>query len=263
MPAYTHIQGRPPLYTLRRRLQRCAPGCTANDQATGTPLDPDVRVHRALADETRAQLMRMLHSAPDPPDAHQLAQEVGLHVTTVRAHLDVLADAGLVTSETESRATPGRPRRLYRASPDAPSVVDADGYRLLAEMLVGHLAGTSTDAVQDAMAVGREWGAFLVERPPPHRTTSSDTARAELLDLMERLGFRPEVAAGGTQILLRRCPFIEIARDHPDVVCSVHLGILRGALQTLGAVLEARDLEPFAQPSLCVAHLTEAQPALP
>lgn len=228
-----------------------------NHRTTGTALDPDVRVHRALADETRTQLMRMLESAPRPPDAHQLAEQLGLHVTTVRAHLDVLADAGLVTSHTESRTTPGRPRRLYRATGQAPAVADGGGYRLLAEMLVGHLAGTSPHVVEDAITVGREWGSYLVERPRPHRTTRSGTAREALLHLMERMGFQPELADGGQQILLRRCPFIDIARDHQDVVCSVHLGIMRGAIQTLGAPLEARELVPFVQPSLCVAHLAE------
>ena len=221
-------------------------------------LDPDVRVHRALADETRTKLMRMLRSAPSPQDARQLAEQLGLHLTTVRAHLDVLAEAGLVTSESEDRAVPGRPRKLYRAAGDAPAAADAGGYRLLAEMLVGHLAGTSGDVVHEAVTVGREWGSYLIERPRPHRLTASGTARTALLELMERLGFRPEPAAGGAQILLHRCPFIDIARDHQDVVCSVHLGIMQGALQTLGAALEARALEPFVQPSLCVAHLAEA-----
>lgn len=217
-------------------------------------------MHRALADETRTRLMRMLQSAPDPLDAHELAEQVGLHVTTVRAHLDVLADAGLVTSQTEQRVTPGRPRRLYRATGEASVRADPGGYRLLAEMLAGHLAGTSAHVVEDAVMVGRAWGSYLVEHPSPYRTTASGTARTTLLGLMDRLGFAPELADDGAQIRLHRCPFLDIARDHPDIVCSLHLGIMRGALQTLGAPLEARQLVPFVQPSLCVAHLAEQAP---
>ncbi|HSK89983.1 MAG TPA: ArsR family transcriptional regulator [Euzebyales bacterium] len=219
-------------------------------------------MHRALADETRARLMRMLRTAEHPPDVHQLAEQLDLHVTTVRAHLDVLIDAGLITSQTESRVTPGRPRRLYRAVSDGPSVADTGGYRLLAEMLVGHLAATSGDVVRDAIAVGRAWGSYLVKRPPPSHATSGARARVEILALLDGLGFQPRFDEPGDRILLRRCPFLDVARDHQDVVCSVHLGIIRGALEALGAPLQATGLEPFVQPSLCVAHLAEPSRAL-
>jgi predicted ArsR family transcriptional regulator len=215
--------------------------------------DPDVRMHRALADETRVHLLRILRDAPDPLDARALADRVDLHLTTVRAHLDLLVDAGLVVSETENRTTPGRPRRLYAAA-DAPSSSDTDGYRLLAEMLAGHVAATSAAATDDAVDAGRTWGTYLVDRPPPNTTTTADAARHTLVGLMDRLGFGPELDDDGTTILLRRCPFLDVARRHPDVVCSLHLGIMRGALAALGAPVDAHDLQPFVQPSLCVAH---------
>jgi predicted ArsR family transcriptional regulator len=215
--------------------------------------DPDVRMHRALADETRVQLVRILRDAPDPLDARALADRVDLHLTTVRAHLDLLIDAGLVVSETEHRTAPGRPRRLYSAA-DAPASSDTDGYRLLAEMLAGHVAATSAAAADAAVETGRTWGTYLVDRPPPNTTTTADAARHTLVDLMDRLGFRPELDDDGTSILLRRCPFLDVARRHPDVVCSLHLGIMHGALTALGAPVDALDLQPFAQPSLCVAR---------
>ncbi|MBW3603641.1 MAG: helix-turn-helix domain-containing protein [Actinobacteria bacterium] len=227
----------------------------------GTTLDPDVRMHRALADETRSRLLRILRASQEPLDARELAHQLGLHLTTVRAHLDVLVEAGLATSHSEDRTTPGRPRRLYEAADDPSTAVDAGGYRLLAEMLASHLAATSGDVASDAVAAGREWGTYLVQRPPPYTTTPSDAARAELLQLMGRLGFQAELDADGTRILLHRCPFLDVARRHQDVVCSLHLGILQGALRTLDAPLDARDLEPFVQPSLCVAHIAETDHA--
>jgi len=232
---------------------------TRGTDRRGTPLDPDVQLHRALADETRIKLLRILRDAEEPLDAHALADQLGLHLTTVRAHLDMLVDAGLVSSHFEDRATPGRPRRLYEAADEPPSAVEAGGYRLLAEMLASQLAGTSDDVARDAVAAGREWGTYLVERPPPYTTTPSDAARAALLRLMDRLGFQPELADDGSRILLHRCPFLDIARRHQNVVCSLHLGIMQGALRTLGAPLDARDLEPFVRPSLCVAHVAQAE----
>lgn len=213
-------------------------------------------MHRALGDESRTHLMRILRGTTDPLDAHELARQLGLHPTTVRAHLDVLVDAGLVVSHTEDRTTPGRPRRLYRAATDGVVATDANGYRLLAEMLASHLTGTSADVAQHAITTGRAWGTYLVERPAPYATMPAEAARAEVLRLLDHLGFEPRFDEDGSRILLRRCPFLDVARRHPDVVCSLHLGLIQGALETLGAPLEARDLEPFVGPSLCVAHVT-------
>ncbi|HEY8951402.1 MAG TPA: hypothetical protein VIP78_02435, partial [Candidatus Dormibacteraeota bacterium] len=56
-------------------------------------------------------------------------------------------------------------------------------------------------------------------------------------------------------ILLHRCPFREVAESNQQVVCAVHLGMLKGALTEMGAPLEATRLDPFVEPTLCVAHL--------
>lgn len=214
-------------------------------------------MHRALADETRSQLLRILRDAPEPLDTQGLAERCGLHPTTIHAHLRVLVEAGLVTSRTEERTLPGRPRRLYDATEDGFDGAEAGGYRLLAEMLVSHMAGTSPDVTRDALTAGRAWGTYFVDRPPPYTTTSTTSARADVVDLMDRLGFRPELH-DDDRILLRRCPFFEVAQPHQDVVCSLHLGIIQGALQALGVPPEAGELEPFVQPALCVAHVTGA-----
>ena len=54
---------------------------------------------------------------------------------------------------------------------------------------------------------------------------------------------------------MHRCPFRDLAEQHGDVVCSVHLGLIRGALAEIGAPVTATRLEPFVEPSLCRARL--------
>lgn len=218
--------------------------------------DVDTAVHRALAKDSRVRLLRALTAAAEPLGARELAEQVGLHLTTVRAHLDVLVDAGLVASEREPRTTPGRPRLLYRPVTDVPPQ-EVGGYRLLAEMLASHLTATTTDPTAPATAVGRVWGEYLSDRAPPFARVSADEAGTRLLELFGRLGFEPELDDDGTRMLLHRCPFLDVACRHPDVVCSLHLGLLQGALHALGDPLTASDLQPFAEPSLCIAHLSD------
>lgn len=226
--------------------------------------EEDARVHRALSTGSRLRLYQALRRAGRPLAAQELAEEVELHLSTVRAHLDVLVDAGLVESEHEPRSTPGRPRVLYRTSADGPAPLPAsaggdgagaDGYRLLAEVLVGHLAGTADDPSAQARAAGQVWGRYLMDRPPPFVEPSRDDARAKVVELYAALGFEPEVDGDGDRILLRRCPFLDMAQRHPDVVCSLHLGLVQGALETLGGPLDVHELDPLVEPSLCVLHL--------
>ncbi|MGH3125168.1 MAG: hypothetical protein ACRDND_29655, partial [Streptosporangiaceae bacterium] len=58
------------------------------------------------------------------------------------------------------------------------------------------------------------------------------------------------------RVQLRGCPFREVAQHHQDVVCMLHLGLMQGALAEMRAPVTADRLEPFTEPSLCVAYLT-------
>lgn len=190
-------------------------------------------------------------------DSRELGRRVGLHPNTIRFHVEHLSDAGLVRAVTGPATGRGRPRVLYEAVEGAEPGSE-DGYRLLAQILASYVASTD-DPQAVAEHVGRAWGGYLTERPAPFTGLSAEEATERVARLFTELGFMPEtVAEGGRRrILLHRCPFREVARANSEVVCSVHLGMLRGALAELGAPLEATSLEPMVQPTLCIAHLRE------
>jgi predicted ArsR family transcriptional regulator len=77
---------------------------------------------------------------------------------------------------------------------------------------------------------------------------------------MDELGFVPQPEAGDRdgeyRLSLRQCPFREVAQQHKDVICTLHLGLMRGALARMRAPVSAERLDPFVEPSLCVARLT-------
>jgi predicted ArsR family transcriptional regulator len=41
------------------------------------------------------------------------------------------------------------------------------------------------------------------------------------------------------QVYLHRCPFREVAQHHQDMVCSLHLGLMQGALDQMRALITA------------------------
>jgi predicted ArsR family transcriptional regulator len=76
-----------------------------------------------------------------------------------------------------------------------------------------------------------------------------------VVDLLERLGFAPSTEPLGDRIYLHACPFAELARRTPTVVCGVHLGLLRGAVDRLGAPVAVTGVDPFVRENLCLVHL--------
>ena len=212
------------------------------------------RLHRALADPSRARILAEV-SDHGPIDVRDLSDRVGLHLNTVRAHLNALADAGLVESERVGGDGPGRPRLAYRST----GVEEAElrRYRLLAEILTAFVSRSGPDAVPELEEVGELWGHHLVESPPPLSALDEREALERLVTLLSDSGFVPRVErdSDGLRVMMEPCPFLELARRHPAVVCPVHLGLIRGALNELGGALTATRLDPFRTESLCVAHL--------
>lgn len=220
------------------------------------PADPTTRRHHVLGTASRARILEVLRWTPGGLDARETAMRVGLHHNTVRAHLELLVQAGLATRRAEERSVPGRPRVVFEATKDE-AALEPSRYELLAKILTSYLAGSAKDPKAAATELGQAWGSYLTERRAPFDRISREEAVSRLLDQFAGLGFQPEMASDqeGAGMLLHRCPFREIAQAHPDVVCSIHLGLMRGALAEMGAPVGAVKLLPFVEPSLCVAYL--------
>jgi len=210
----------------------------------------------STASARRTEVLTRLRAAARPLTVAELAAGAGLHVNTARFHLDGLVRAGLATRSVEPRELPGRPRILYVATPEAEGV---RSFGLLAEMLTG-LVEFFDDAPSKAVEAGRAWGRHLVDRPPPSQRVDEAEATARLARVLDAIGFQPEMRSHDTsvEVRLNHCPFREVAHRHSDVVCSLHLGLMQGALAELGAPLRAEALEPLVTPNLCVAQLARA-----
>jgi predicted ArsR family transcriptional regulator len=184
----------------------------------------------------------------------EVERATALHANTVREHLDALVTRGLAR---RSRSTPsgrGRPAWRYEAV-EPTSATDGSEYTGLAATLAAHLHRTSPRPWRDAVTAGETWGRDLARRDEGSRTTSAVAARRRVLGLLDGMGFAPESDPEATTSRLTRCPLLGTAKEYPDVVCGVHLGIVRGALAEYGTDNEHTDLLPFAEPGACRLHL--------
>ena len=209
-------------------------------------------VHAALASPTRRRLLELLVSDTTNRDVHELGEAVGLHPSTVRFHLETLRRAGLVVRQSHPQDGLGRPRTAYAAAEAKPI---SGAYESLAGLLAAGLADTPDQRSLRAVQIGEQWARQLVGVPAKAAAAVEEVA-AQVSSLFERLGFAPEPRSSGRgrQIALHACPFRAVARDHPEVVCAVHLGLLQGTLTRLGASTTPR-LVPFVEPELCMVHL--------
>lgn len=239
---------------------------TSENQPAGDV--PDTSRHRALAAANRVRMLQLVEGAERGMTAADVAARLNLHRNTVQAHLDVLVESGLLRRERQPDGTPGRPAWRYSpsgaaADPDVEEAFASGGeraYRDLATALVGYLADDA-DPHAAGVRIGRTWGERLAagtSRPP-----AGGDPLAPLLRVLEDLGFSPRVAAPGRDVVhLRSCPYLELAKASPDVVCGIHLGVIGGVLDRAGAagrpVATEADLEPFAAPGACVVRLRSA-----
>jgi predicted ArsR family transcriptional regulator len=210
--------------------------------------------------QSRAHVLDLLRAAGSPAGVRDIADQAGLHPNTARFHLDALVDAGLAARAPKERTTPGRPSMAYRAVAGG-EPMGRRRYRLLAEMLTSLIAGMLPKPGEAAEEAGREWGRYLTEPPPPYQRLDAGEAVERLTATLAEIGFAPEAVTDGTQyqLRLRQCPFREVAENHQDVVCQLHLGLMQGALAQMRAPVTADRLQPFAEPSLCIAYLATRQ----
>lgn len=231
------------------------PGVTPGGSPVGTPA--------AHGERARLRILESIRRSPEGITVQELADRVGLHVNTVRFHLDRLLTEGQVTRSTQPRDRPGRPALTFTAAPGPQLYGEQRDYRLLAELLTGVVADLGDDAVPRARAVGRRWGAWLAANVASDGPLGAERSKAELVRVLDDVGFAPELPADGDdrRVLLRHCPFLEAAQAHPQVVCSVHRGLMDGALAEMGAPLATERLIPFAEPAGCVAQLVARKAA--
>jgi predicted ArsR family transcriptional regulator len=212
-------------------------------------------LRRALADERRVSMVDELRSNPRGLDVRELADRMELHENTVRWHLGVLDDAGLIDAEPAANGRPGRPRMLYRLRPGSAAASHGDEHRLLATILTGAVAALP-NGDERAREAGKAWGRFLVRSPSPLDRVGEDEALGEVARLLDEEGFAAEPK--GSEIHMHRCPFHDLAESNPEIICGVHLGLMAGALEELGSDLEVEGLDVFVRPDLCVARLARS-----
>lgn len=213
---------------------------------------------KTLGDNTRYAIYLELARSSRPLATADVAATLGLHPNTVRPHLERMREVGLLDARPDVSGAVGRPQKLYSLSAEAPSLgLEPPVFPMLARMLLGMAmeAGLGGDLALDA---GRSEGRRLAHRQPGSRQRSCVEATVAMLD---ELGFDPARVDGGegTTVAFTHCPFAELAEVDPDVVCSIHRGMLEGFVDEIGGARVA-DFNDLADRAPCRVQLTTTSP---
>jgi predicted ArsR family transcriptional regulator len=201
----------------------------------------------------QARVLTALRAQPGPVTLSELSEATELHPNTLREHLEALQRSGLLRREPAAPAGPGRPAWLYRAA--AVTAAGHSEYAGLAGALAATIHRTSADPAADAALAGTDWGHELAAGHGRPAVPEEASARGQVVALLDEIGFAPESDSTHAEVRLTQCPLLETAVRYPDVVCNVHLGIVRGALEEFGADPAPTELHPFSEPGACRLRL--------
>ncbi len=234
----------------------------------------------------RWRLYQYIRDADAAVGRDEAARAAEISRSLAAFHLDRMADAGLLTVEyrrlTQRRGRgAGRPAKLYRATNQRVAVsLSTTRYPLAGRILASAVVEKSGE--EDAVAavrrvagrVATELGDELRERPSGNGDTSAsgDTAgngetagngdRDRSLGIAERavreLGYDPETSRG--HLVLRNCPFAELAASHRELICQMNHALLTGLLPAVGAgALSAVGPKPRKRPGFCCVTIAPGE----
>lgn len=219
-----------------------------------------------LSEPTRRALYEHVAAAGDWVSRDAAADAVGLERGTAAHHLDRLAADGLLEVDyrrLSGRRGPGagRPAKLYRRShPDIAVTLPRRDYGLAGRLLAeaadqSRLEGRDISSALDgaATAEGERLASTIRARLDAAAADHGRSGgRAAVIEVLEEQGFEPATAADGT-VVLRNCPFHQLAQRHQELICGMNHCLLSAAVDQLGELGLTADLDP--EEGLCCVKL--------
>lgn len=175
------------------------------------------------AGQQRERVLEVLREAPLPVGARDIADNLGIHVTTVRFHLKTLEEQGQIVrrgSSTEQKA--GRPSLAYAVAPRL-------DYADVVSLFAVHLGGTAAERESRAALVGAD----LAHRVNVARHRDPLPAADLVVETLGELGFTVHstlMSFGRTTVQICSCPLAEIATTAPEVVRGIQRGLIQEVL---------------------------------
>ena len=204
-------------------------------------------VGAALQDPTRRRILLALVHDGEARTVDEVAAVAGVHRTVAFGHLEKLLALGCLTKQ-QRRGRPGKPASLYAARRPVALSYPPRQFQLLASLLGEGLNDLGEQGPRLARERGRRYGAAAGRGPA--------TTVPAALQPLESLG--GGYLVDGDDVSATSCVFREACDAAREVVCSLHAGVLEGAL---GAAGISATVQPRGPVSRGGCHFGVAAPA--
>jgi predicted ArsR family transcriptional regulator len=208
----------------------------------------------ALGDPTRRAIYLTVRESEETITATRISDLFGIHPNVARHHLDRLVVDGYlrVSDRPENRpAGVGRPPRVFEATDADVSVAyPARRHDLLAELLVRVVERLAPEeGPRVAEEIGRAYGEELATAIGLPNDKGFAPALAAVARALTGAGFEVTADAVQGRLLTGACPFGRTASDHPEVVCRLDLGIVKGLMAAAGGAPDDVVITPRRRPT--------------
>jgi predicted ArsR family transcriptional regulator len=217
----------------------------------------------ALEDDLRRQMYLFIRRAGRPVGRDEAAQVAGISRKLAAFHLDKLVEKGLLVTHyarPPERSGPGagRTAKYYEPSSEQIDVsFPPREYDTVGEILVDAIMASDDGSPPRATATkisfekGRSLGEEFRTRS---RLRPAGTERALSIaeGILGEQGYEPYRDDGGG-IRLRNCPFHDLSRRAPELVCGLNQAFVDGLLRGLGNESLVAELDPL--PGECCVRL--------
>ncbi len=199
-----------------------------------------------LKEELRRRMYLFIREQQHSVSRDEAAEEVRISRSLAAFHLDKLVECGLLRANyAHPQGRPpkqaGRSSKLYQPSDRSFEVsVPPRRYDLIADALSEAVQSAGVEGAACAIA-GRKGIALGRQAPVAADETALDTA----VRLLKGHGFEPARELTDERVVLRNCPFKEVAQRSPELVCRMNLAFIQGVLEGL----EVRGAEARLDPA--------------
>ncbi|WP_299556448.1 helix-turn-helix domain-containing protein [uncultured Mycolicibacterium sp.] len=181
----------------------------------------------------RRRVLEVVRNAADGVDARQVADALGIHVTTARFHLAALEEQGVLRRRrTGGAGRAGRPRAVYEPAPRL-------DYADIVALFAAHLGGTAAERETRAVRIGAD----LARRARVARLRPEDTVADMVVATLTELGFQVRsvlTSFGATTVQICTCPLAEVAATAPEVVRGIQQGLIQEVIDRNADAVGAR-----------------------
>jgi predicted ArsR family transcriptional regulator len=184
-----------------------------------------------------------------PCTVEEIAEKLGLQTITIRHHLQVLLEAGIVECHEERTGAAGRPSAYYSVVKAPPAVTfPKRQYQFLSEILINSMIEkmgikkTKEFLKEIGISTGKEAVKQLESQHHIKSWSPKEYEKYVVQEYLESEGSEPEIIETNTKRVVYRlhnCLFRELSIKMPDLMCDIlHESFHEGVAKAIGKDLK-------------------------